>query len=79
MDGRHAGGTPEVFTTVYSNPVNDNPEAMQRDLDDAWGALAARRVVAEFETRPVTGAEPLPAVPSWNEYQRTLSGDEAGV
>ena len=47
-------------------------EAMQHDLDEAWTALTDRRIAAEFETRPTTSTEPLPALPSWLEYRDEL-------
>lgn len=50
-------------------------EEMQRDLDDAWEELRRRRIIADFETRPVEGQSRLTWLPTWKQYKATELGD----
>jgi hypothetical protein len=48
---------------------------MRRDLDEAWDELSRRRIVAEFETRPVDGESRMTWLPTWQQYKAALGAD----
>ncbi len=66
----HAGGLSQAFA-IDGRDYADAGE-MKRDLDEAWDELTRRRLVAEFETRPVEGQSRLTWLPTWSEYRKRL-------
>ena len=65
--GTPEGGKRQAFA-IDGRDYADAGE-MQRDLDDAWEELRRRRIIAEFETRPVEGQSRMTWLPTWRQYK----------
>ena len=69
-----ADGTAPAFVIDGRDYTDD--EAVMAAVEEAWDALEARGMVAEFETRP---ADERPAwLPTWHEYRPTLPEPTGG-
>ncbi len=54
-----------------------SPEEMKGIRKESFDEITRRRIVGEFETRPVREGEPPSTLPRWPEYRRTLEESEA--
>lgn len=69
------GFTSSVF--VIDERECASPEHMMDISKEALEEITRRRIVGEFETRPVREGEPPSTLPRWPQYRRTLEESEA--
>jgi len=73
--GTPDGGKRQAF--MIDGRDYTDPQEMQRDLDEAWEEMRRRRIIAEFETRPVEGESRVTWLPTWRQYKATSLDEES--